>query len=269
MIRTARLRRPIATPLVVSPRAVRLAQFAIASLLIAWIAFVVWSIHDGFSMDYGVYRQVGQRVLSGGPLYQPYQLAGPYSVVGGWQGDNMYPPTSAPLFVAFAALPAPLAMFLWYLVPLGVVAAVLVRSRPSGWRLVACLALLAYPPSIGVVYLGNPALWVLAALSLGTLYRWPAAFVLLKPSLAPFALLGLRDRRWWIVAAGFAAVAVALLPLTLEYAKVLLNARGQFSGLLYSLPNVPIMLIPLVADMKRPARAEARAGGELVKSATS
>lgn len=220
--------------------------------LLLWAGVVVWTLglpgFGGPGGDFGVYMDIGDRVLAGGPLYEPRQLAGPYITQ---VGDSMYPPWTAPLFVAFAAMPEPLARALWYGVTLGVYGWVLYRLRPTGWTLVVCLGLFLLPGSVEAVWLGNPVLWAAAAVALGCLYRWPAVFVLLKPSLFPFALLGLKDRRGWIVLAGFAVAAVVMLPLVLEWLAVVMNARGKFSGLLYSLGNVPLLAVPVVAAFVR------------------
>jgi hypothetical protein len=242
--------------LVLSPRTTRLIQVFVAGLLVCWVAYVSWVLSRGLALDYGVYRDVGQRVLAGGPLYAPEQLAGPHVVV---LGDSMYPPSSLPLFLVFALIPQPFSLIAWYVIPLSVIGTALWRLRPTGWRLIAILGLLAYPPSIAVVWLGNPALWAVAGLSAGLLYRWPAAFVLLKPSLAPFVLVGIRDRRWWLATGVFAVLTLAMMPLTVEWVRVLLNARGEFSGIGYSIGNVPIFLLPLVAGMNRsPERGASR-----------
>jgi hypothetical protein len=225
-----------------------LAQVFIASLALLWLGYCVMTLglpgFGGPGGDFGVYMSIGHRVLDGGPLYTAAQLAGPHETL---VGDAMYPPSTMPLILAFASLPEPIARTLWYGVPIAIYAWVMWRIRPTGWRAVIALVLIALPSSVEVIWLGNPALWAAAAVALGTLYRWPAVFVLVKPSLLPFALLGLRDRRGWLVLAGFAVVTLLTLPLTLAWINVILNARGPYSGLLYSLGNVPLMLAPLVA----------------------
>jgi hypothetical protein len=68
---------------------------------------------------------------------------------------------------------------------------------------------------------------------------------LLKPSLAPFALAGIKSRAWWV---GLVVLGLASLPFladTLLWPRVVLDASG--GGILYSLSNVPLMLIPGVA----------------------
>jgi hypothetical protein len=82
-------------------------------------------------------------------------------------------------------------------------------------------------------------------------WRWPAVFSLFKVSLFPFALIGWRDRRWWV------AGSVAFLPfcwLLPSYAQALKLFDG---GIDYSLGEVPVLSIPIiawVASRHRPSR---------------
>ena len=87
----------------------------------------------------------------------------------------------------------------------------------------------------------------MAAIAAGTRWSWPGALVLLKPSLLPFAVIGIRTRGWWLAVAAMTSVSVLLLPLLGQYVTVLLNARGPRAGLLYSITDLPLMLIPVVA----------------------
>ena len=89
-----------------------------------------------------------------------------------------------------------------------------------------------------------------ALVGLGLLYRWPAAFVLLKPSVALFALVGIRDRRWWLVAGGLALGSLPFLRLTLEYPTVLANLAAT-TGPWYSIYDYPLLAMPVIAWMAR------------------
>ena len=60
--------------------------------------------------------------------------------------------------------------------------------------------LIAFEKSINVYIFGNPSMWIVAAIAAGTVSRWPFVLVLLKPTFAPIALLGIRHRSWWIAA---------------------------------------------------------------------
>src|SRR4029077_2957645 len=93
----------------------------------------------------------------------------------------------------------------WWAPPLGVGAAVVaaLRPRPLTWPLVAfCLV---NPTTLLKIWTGNPVIWSMAAMALAVVgaSRFAPPSVLLKPSLAPFALFGIRRRSWWAGAAVF------------------------------------------------------------------
>lgn len=189
--------------------------------------------------DHAIYMRQAERVLAGGPLYNPWQLAGPYTLA---QLPELYPPqTVYGLIVPMSLLPDPL----WWIVPLAVIVAVVAYWRPRPWAWVAILLCLAVPHTWTSIAAGNPALWAAAFVAIGTRYRWVAIGAVLKPTLALFALTGVRTQGWWVAAAVLAATTLLLLPAWLEYITVLRNnAQGT---LLYSLGNFPLMAIPLVA----------------------
>jgi hypothetical protein len=89
-----------------------------------------------------------------------------------------------------------------------------------------------------------------AALALGTLYAWPAVFAALKVSIAPFALFGCWHRSWWLAAGMGLLISLAFLPMWQDYVLVLLNSTNP-RGLLYSVADVPLMWIPLMAWLGR------------------
>lgn len=224
--------------------------FAGVALVILGLTIVQWSAYSDPAIveryggvDFALYRDAAARWLGGGPFYEPYQLAGSYEVRA---GDVLYPPVALLLFIPFIVLPA----VLWWVIPLALTGWSVWRLRPSpvAWPVIAlCL----WYPNTGVKLLtGNPVIWSLAALALGTIYAWPAVFVLLKPSLAPLALFGSRTRSWWLALGGFATASILFLPMWPDYIRVVLNAQHP-SGALYSLGEVPMMLIPLAAWIAR------------------
>jgi hypothetical protein len=191
------------------------------------------------AIDFVLYRDAASRWLAGGTFYLPHQLAGPYVVR---HGDILYPPPVLALLVPFTALPA----LLWWAVPLAIVTWVVWRHQPSetGWLVIA--ACLAFPATSLKVATGNPVLWAVAAAALGTVWAWPYVGVLLKPTLAPFALLGATRRSWWL-ALGVAGVASLLvIPLWQDYLVILVNAQHE-APLLYSVQEIPMVSIPVVA----------------------
>jgi len=203
--------------------------------------------------DHDIYMRQAERVLSGGPLYQAWQLAGPYASA---QLPELYPPpTVYGLFVPLSLLPDPV----WWILPIAVIVSTVAYWRPSPWGWVGIMACLAVPHTWTSIAAGNPAMWAAAGLALGTRFGWPAILALLKPTLAPFALVGSRTRGWWAAAAVLSVTTVVLLPAWLDYVTVVRNFGD--SSLLYSVGNVPLMAIPLIAHIcrsgaKRPVQSE-------------
>lgn len=198
--------------------------------------------------DYTLYMDATRSWLDGGPFYQPWQLE-PYviSFVPGDIGATaiLYPPYALTLFVPFTFLPA----VLWWAIPLAIIAYCLYPL--SGWRLVALLVALVSPVTWFTVANGNPALWCAAFMVAGVRWGWPGVFVLLKPTLAPFALVGIRSRGWWVGLAAIGAMSLILWPLTMEYVTVLRNAGGPEAGPLYSVTSwLPLACLWFAASLR-------------------
>jgi len=228
----------------------RIAAWTVIGLALAVGALTLWALFTSpvfapsAGYDFGIYRAAAERWLSGGFYFYPEQLAGPYQVIS---GHVMYPPVALVLFIPFTVLPG----LLWWAVPLGTIAACTIRLRPSLWGWAAILALLCWPYSLELAFAGNPTLWIAAILALSTRWPWVSAFVLLKPSLAPFALAGARTREWWIALAVFAGVSALFLPMWADWVRAVVNARGPFAGLFYSVKDLTWMAIPTVAWVSR------------------
>jgi hypothetical protein len=229
------------------PRTSRGLTFACATVAILLLATQIPSLAEAFSrpgvngyggIDYRLYMDATQRWLDGGPFYQPYQLQGPYTIT---PGDILYPPVALWLFVPFTFLPAAL----WWIVPLAVAGAVVLRLRPApiAWPVLALC--LAWPPTQVKVITGNPVIWVVAAMALGCLYRWPSVFVLIKPSLFPFALFGIRRRIWWAGLAVFVGLCIPFGAMWVDWLRTVVNSRE--GGVVYSIQEVPMLLLPLAA----------------------
>jgi hypothetical protein len=243
----------VATPAagVVEPgRRPRLLMFAVSVLILiggAMIAILTWqrAVEAGrVGADLQLYLHSASQFLEGGGFYPAHQLAGPYVVA---DGDILYPPPILLLIVPFLVLPG---IFFW-VVPLGVIAAVVARHRPGPWSWPLLALTLSYPVTSLKIVHGNPVMWVAAAVALATITAGPAVLVLVKPTLAPFALIGANRRRWWITLAAFGVVAALFAPMWPDYLKVAMNAQSQ-NGLLYSLDEVPLMLIPIIAWIASP-----------------
>jgi hypothetical protein len=225
----------------------RVALLTVAGLTILWACDQLYlAIASGGQAggDFGLYQGAARRWLSGGGFYPAYQLAGPYDTLA--QGDNppiLYPPVALLLFVPSLVLPG----ILWWAIPLGVTVWIVLNYRPNALAWLAIGFSLAFVPTLDTIFAGNPGMWVPLAVGLSLRHRWVAAFVLLKPSLFPFALLGVRHRGWGIVAGLIAVVSILMLPMDLDWLRATLNARGDRSGLFYSLRELPLDCIPLVA----------------------
>lgn len=203
-------------------------------------------------LDYRNYAEATHAWLDGGTWYLPRQLDGPYEIV---PGDVLYPPTWLLLFVPAAFAPWPL----WWAIPLGITAAMLwwLRPAPLAWATIA--AFVAWPPTAVHLLTGNPGIWLVAALALATRYRWPAAFLLSKVTVAPLALFGARDRRWWLTALALVLASLPFAAMWPTYVQVLLDAEST-AGIFYSAQDLPMLMIPLVAWALRtrgqPTRAD-------------
>lgn len=195
------------------------------------------------AVDYKLYIGATQRFFAGGGYYLPYQMAGPYEAD---PGVILYPPTFTLVVAPFLVLP----WVAWWAVPIAIVAGVVWHHRPRvvAWPFIA--ACLWFPGTTVMVVAGNPTMLFVASVALAT--AWPVfgSFVLLKPSLFPFALVGIRRRAWWVGLAVLVAVSLPFGAMWLDYAKVLLNARHPL-GLLYNLGQAPTMLLPVAAWLGR------------------
>ena len=154
------------------------------------------------------------------------------------------------LLVPFVFLPA----ILWWVVPLTILGGTMILWRPSAWAWPLIMVAVAWPRTIGALVTGNTDLWVAAAVALGLTSGWPAALILLKPSAFPLMLVGLRAWRPFALAVCFIVVAgVIVLPLWGQYLVAVRNVADGPS-VLYSLPSLPLLLLPVVAWIARTRR---------------
>jgi hypothetical protein len=197
-----------------------------------------------FAIDYGIYMDASDRWQAGGGWYQDRQLHGPYPIE---LGDVLYPPVLIYLLLPFRYL----GPWLWTLIPAAILAAVIWRHRPGPWTWVGIALCLAWPYSPAKYVFGNPVIWATAAVALGTLWWWPSALAVIKPTIIPFALIGMRDRRWWLVIVALGIASIPFLADTLIYPRVLLDAQTNpidgRGGPFYSITEFPLVAIPIVA----------------------
>jgi len=213
------------------------------AVVVGWLAWAQAARLGRVGADLALYLDATSRWLNGGSFYPEHHLAGPYPIT---DGDILYPPTTIPLFMAFLVLPR----VLFWVVPLAIVAWAVIRDRPAPWTWPLMALCLAYIPTTVKIVHFNPFIWAAAAVALGLFYGWPALLVLIKPSIAPFALVGVRHRSWWIGLAIVAAYSVLFASMWRDYLTVLTNSRSD-GGLFYSLSDVPFLLVPIIAYVGR------------------
>jgi hypothetical protein len=229
---------------------------AVAGVLVLFGAAILrerWLVFDRMGLigvDLDIYVGYAKRFFDTGSMYAVNQLSGPYPgqpyVSGPIPADMpcLYPPTTIYPFAPFLVLPS----ILWWMVPLGVVAYVLIRLRPAPWTWPLIVLPLITPDFAAGLVTGNTGMWVLAAVAGGLVWGWPSMLVLIKPFVAPFALIGARKRAWWVGLVVAAAISLPLAASWIAYPVVVANARGiDYDPLGY----VPMLLAPIVAWVGR------------------
>jgi hypothetical protein len=247
-LRHVEIRRPWASPDILAERPYRLliltatGVLGILALASAVQLFqIVYANRVGIGVDFHQYLDHVARWQATGQLYLPRQLAGPTEVM---DGDPLYPPTILLLLLPFRVLPE----YAWWVVPIVIIVVTLVRLRPAPWTW-PLLALIALWPRTPALFLyGNPGMWMVAFICLALFRPWAGPLILLKPSLAPFALLGLGRRSWFIALAIVVGASIPFAGLWLDYLTVLRNSRVPLT---YSLLDLPLALAPVIAYLGR------------------
>jgi hypothetical protein len=229
-------------------------RWPVVALVLAIVLYEQWLFVEGgmygwfAGSDYTLYMDATRRWLSGGEFYPAAQLAGPYVLA--W-GAILYPPQMLALFVPFTALPA----WIWWAIPTATVCWIVIDYRPGPWAIAGMLTALAiWPLGVMTWWSGTPTIWFVAAMAVATRWGPASAMILAKPTLLPFALFGARSRSWWVLVAGGAASSIVVLGLMAQWIASLVNARGPMASPLYSLENVPLLVIPLLAWAGRRAK---------------
>jgi hypothetical protein len=242
----------------------------LALAAVTWVnKYAAFSAAGALAIDYWTWVDAGHRFLTTGTPYQPFQAA-PYTVLPEPfrlppDVPFMYPPPFALVCAALTAVPG----VLWWAVPFGIVGWCLYRWRPAPWTWPLLALGLASQQLASHVMVGGTSMWMVALVFAGLRWGWPAVLIVLKPSLAPFALVGIRRRSWWVAVPVMGAVSLVMLPLWPVYLEAMRNAADLEWW--YSLADVPIMCVPLVAWMGRggdravrTVRGPARWGGQWV-----
>ena len=179
-------------------------------------------------------------------LLHERQLSGPYEIQT--QVDNLYPPHALYLFVPFLVLPddpvvghpAGRHRLRRLVVPAG-------SGCGRSWRSSCCSRRPRPDPLRQHRHVGR------RAFAGGVRWAWPSVLVTFKPSLAFFAIIGIRSRSWWIAAAVLAVVSLPFLSLWLDYPTVMSNSDAKFW---YSFGNLPFFVLPIVAYLGSSRRGE-------------
>jgi hypothetical protein len=200
-----------------------------------------------WAQDFGLYLDAAARWLAGGPYYPPEQLTSPLVDDG---NRILYPPTALWLFGPLAVLPRGLAALAWWAFPIGAMAYQVVRLRPQPivWPFIAICV--AWPPTLLTILVWNSGPIFVALLALGTIHRWPAALIFLKPSVLPFAFWGANRRSWWIASSVLVALSLPFGPMWLDWLQVLRNSEGVH-GIWHSIDQFPMFLIPILIWLGR------------------
>lgn len=224
-----------------------LTAVALGLAVFMWISSLVFYGTGIVGVDVAIMTELGRRWTAAGTMYLPYQLAGPYSIAVTpdlTQTPALYPPAAGPLFAPLQYVPPVILWPLWWALPLGYLAWSVWDWRPAPWAWPVMALCLAGPTVPGIVIAGGTSMWAAALVAAGLRKGWPAAFILLKPTLLPFALVGVRSRWWWVIA-GTIAVLTLLGPWR-DFLTVTRNAADS-GGIGYSLGSVPLLLIPVIA----------------------
>jgi hypothetical protein len=206
---------------------------------------ILGEIGNQWGEDYRFFMKVAERWVATGQFFNVHQLAGPYQATSAV--DVLYPPIILFLLVPFLVLPA----FLWWALPLGAIVGHVVRSRPAWWTWPLLAILLWIPRSQSIVIWGNTTMWIGAFVALGLRYGWPSVLVAMKPSFLPLMFIGVRHRSWWIALGVVAGLGLVFGGLWFDFIRAMTNNKGDWPGLLYSIPDLAFVAIPIVAWIGR------------------
>jgi hypothetical protein len=227
-------------------RVVAIAAFAVAILRAIGYYLAIPDPDQSIGIDYQLYVGAADRWRTTGMFYQPFQLAGPYHVIG--NSEILYPPIILILLVPFLVLPE----ILWWILPLGLTIWAIARLRPAWWSL-ALIGFLSVTYAVQAPFFwGTPVIWLLPAVAWGFLLGWPAVAVLVKPTFVPFALAGLtRPRALLIGGLGFVVLALPFGSMWLDW---LTAVRNSDLSVTYSFTQNLLLVLPVIAWLGRDGR---------------
>jgi hypothetical protein len=208
-------------------------------------AFVGW--------DFEHYVDAARRWVDTGTPYLAHEVAGPFQFA---DLTFLHPPISLLLFAPFLVLPG----VLFWLVPLVGTAAIIATWQPARWTWPVMALQLNWPRFTGAVLVGNTDLWVVFFIAAGLRFGWPVLLLVLKPSIAPFAIVDVAAllradaipvRRWREIALAAALVLVMAAPFGGLWLDWLAVVRHSPADPLYSVAAIPWLSIPVVAWIAR------------------
>jgi hypothetical protein len=183
----------------------------VAQVLVVWAAIDLRMITGWVPLyDLDIYLAAGARALAGQPVYLDHAMV----ELPPTAGDNtfLYPPPLIPLLEVASVLPQAAVGVAWLVVlALSGFLAFRLLGLPRHWALL----LLAFPPMVVGILVGNVVNLGFLLFAMGYRYRWPLVLgVFFKvQSLIPVAWL-VREQRWRAVLIG-TGVAVSLVLATL------------------------------------------------------
>lgn len=225
------------------------AFYAIVATLLG-VVFVVelrllWDVlreQNALGADLAFFRDISRHWQETGEFYVQRQLTGPYLVET--LVDVLYPPVALYWFVPFLWLPP----LLWWAIPITVLCVCIARMRPAAWAWPLIMIGVAWPQTVSQLLYGNTNMWIAAFVAAGLTFGWPSVLILAKPSLAPFALIGIRRPRWWVALGAMVLASIPFGCLWLDYATAMRNSSLDAS---HALVTLPLMLSPVWAWLAR------------------
>lgn len=236
-LRFRRLYRPIAFALTA-------VTVALAAVELVYGLFGPPNWRAAVGNDLKFYADISARLFNRGYWFEERELHGPFQM--DFMRDVLYPPAAAWVFLPFNVIQ--LGGLL--LIVVGTSFWLLHQWRPAPWTWPILALCLAWPLTLLKGLAGTSSLLVMTGLGLALRYGWPGAFILLKPSFLPLGLLGIWTRGWWIAVAVFLVASLPFISDTLRYPEVLMNMRNP-RGFLYSLEDLPMILMPVIAWLGR------------------
>lgn len=242
-------------------RIARLLAAAEIELAVVLSGLALWNLaaaaRGGMSafigLDFDHYIAAARRWIEVGTPYLPHEVAGRFEFS---DLTFLHPPIALALFTPFLVLPP----ILFWLLPVLGTTAIVATWQPARWTWPIMALQLNWPRLGGAVIVGNTDLWVAFFIAAGLRFGWPVLLLVVKPSIAPFAIVdfvallradAVPVRRWREIAAAAAILVLVAVPFGRLWLDWLAVVRHSPADPLYSIAAVPWLTIPVVAWMGR------------------